>query len=76
MPRRFLASLVFAVLLCGRALAADPLPAGEHVTFNKSIAPIVFERCAGCHHPGEVAPFSLMTYGDVKKRLADQSRKS
>jgi hypothetical protein len=48
--------------------AAEPLPAGEKLTFNKHIAPLVFERCAGCHHPGEVAPFPLLSYGDVKKR--------
>lgn len=38
------------------------------VTFNKEIAPIVFNHCAGCHRPGQPAPFSLLTYGDVKKR--------
>jgi len=43
-------------------LAAQPL------TFSKDIAPIVFERCAPCHRPGEAAPFPLLTYGDVRKR--------
>ncbi|HMC09967.1 MAG TPA: hypothetical protein VKH44_01700, partial [Pirellulaceae bacterium] len=65
---QFLAALVLAALLCGGSFAADSLPASEPITFNKSIAPVVFARCAGCHHPGEVAPFSLLTYGDVKKR--------
>jgi tetratricopeptide (TPR) repeat protein/mono/diheme cytochrome c family protein len=37
-------------------------------TFNKHIAPIVFQNCAACHHPGGSAPFSLLTYEDVKKR--------
>lgn len=41
---------------------------GEAPTFNKHIAPIVFEHCSGCHRPGEVAPFSLLSYGDVQKR--------
>jgi len=40
----------------------------EEVTFNKQIAPIVFAKCAGCHRPGEVAPFTLHTYADVSKR--------
>jgi hypothetical protein len=40
------------------------------VTFAKSIAPIIFEHCSGCHHPGEAAPFSLLTYADVAKRAA------
>jgi hypothetical protein len=35
------------------------------VDFNHDIAPILFARCAGCHRPGEVAPFSLLTYHDA-----------
>jgi len=42
--------------------------AAEAVTFNKHIAPLVFQNCAGCHRPGEVAPFSLLSYADVSKR--------
>lgn len=38
------------------------------VTFNKDIAPIVWKECAGCHRPGEVGPFSLLSYEDVSKR--------
>ena len=41
---------------------------GKEVTFNKDIAPILFQRCAGCHRPGEVAPFSLLDYRDASKR--------
>jgi mono/diheme cytochrome c family protein len=48
--------------------AAETLPSSERPTFNKHIAPLVFEHCASCHRPGEVAPFSLLTYSDVKKR--------
>lgn len=38
------------------------------LTFNKDIAPIIFKNCAICHHPGGSAPFSLLTYADVRKR--------
>lgn len=44
--------------------------AAESVTFNKHVAPLVFEHCAACHRPGEVAPFSLLSYSDVKKHAA------
>lgn len=44
-----------------------PRPAGS-VTFKKDIAPIIFNNCASCHRPGEVAPFALLTYNDAKKR--------
>ncbi|PYT11950.1 MAG: thiol-disulfide isomerase [Acidobacteria bacterium] len=42
---------------------------GAHVskaTFSKDVAPIVFQRCAGCHRPGEVAPMPLNTYKEVR----------
>jgi len=38
------------------------------VTFARDVAPMVFEKCATCHHPGEAAPFSLLTYDDVRRR--------
>src|SRR5271155_4681872 len=38
--------------------------------FAHDIAPLIYEKCAPCHHPGEAAPFSLLTYEDVKKRAA------
>ncbi len=34
--------------------------------FNKDIAPILYSHCASCHRPGQVAPFSLLTYQDAK----------
>jgi mono/diheme cytochrome c family protein len=37
-------------------------------TFNKDVAPILYENCATCHRPGEVAPFSLLSYQDASKR--------
>jgi mono/diheme cytochrome c family protein len=44
--------------------------AAEKVTFSEHIAPIVFANCASCHRPGEAAPFSLLSYEDVRKRGA------
>ncbi len=43
-------------------------PPRDTFTFNKQIAPIIFSNCAVCHHPGGPAPFSLLTYQDVRKR--------
>jgi hypothetical protein len=54
-----------------QVLADDskPSPHSETpLTFNRDIAPLIFEHCAACHRPGEVAPFSLLSYADVKKR--------
>jgi mono/diheme cytochrome c family protein len=36
------------------------------VTFNKDIAPIFFKSCAECHRAGEAAPFSTLTYKEVR----------
>src|SRR5204862_6270792 len=47
-------------------ILAAPILA-EPVTFNKHIAPLVFQYCAPCHRPGEAAPFSLLGYRDVAK---------
>lgn len=47
-----------------------PRPRGQ-VTFTKDIAPIVFQHCAGCHRPGQPAPFVLLSYLDVKKHATD-----
>jgi tetratricopeptide (TPR) repeat protein len=44
--------------------------AQEPPTFAHDIAPIIYEKCAPCHHPGAAAPFSLLSYEDVKKRAA------
>src|SRR5438876_11005083 len=43
-------------------------------TFTKEIAPIIFQNCASCHRPGEVAPFPLLTYNDVAKRAKQIAR--
>jgi hypothetical protein len=42
--------------------------ADEPVTYCRDVAPIMFKHCAPCHRPGEVAPFSLLTYRDAAKR--------
>ncbi len=39
-------------------------------TFCRDIAPIMYKYCVGCHRPGQVAPFSLLTYREVKKRAS------
>ena len=36
-------------------------------TFTKDIAPIIWNRCASCHRPGEIGPFSLITFDDVRR---------
>ncbi|MBM4072217.1 MAG: redoxin domain-containing protein [Planctomycetes bacterium] len=40
------------------------------VTYARHVAPILQNRCQMCHRPGQVGPFSLLTYGDAVKHSA------
>jgi tetratricopeptide (TPR) repeat protein len=53
-----------AFLSCdgGRAFSRAATP-----TFNDDIAPIVWQHCAICHRSGQLAPFALLTYEDVRQ---------
>src|SRR5262245_29627866 len=51
-----------------RLTASVQRAAGGGVTFARDIAPILYARCSGCHHPGGPAPFSLLTYESAKPR--------
>ena len=67
MTKRHLLNVVLplaATTICTQ-LSAASLPS---VTFNKQIAPIIYNNCSSCHRPGEAAPFSLLSYQDVAKR--------
>ena len=40
------------------------------MTFAADVAPIVQDKCQSCHRPGQVGPFSLLTYDDVRRHSA------
>ncbi len=49
------------------AVVAAGLPArGAEPTFSKDVAPILQEKCQGCHRNGEMAPMSLVTYAETR----------
>ena len=82
-PRlRLWSALLLATCCIAPFLArATPRQATDHsrasVTFNREIARIIFHSCSSCHRPGEAAPFSLLTYSDVKRharQIADVTR--
>jgi peroxiredoxin len=41
------------------------------VTYHRDVLPILQNRCQGCHRPGEVGPFSLMTYRQAVNWASD-----
>ena len=76
LARRSIEVAVF-VLLLFLAATAQQSGSESRFTFNRDIAPIIFKSCSSCHRPGEAAPFSLLTYSDVKKharQIADVTR--
>ncbi len=57
---------VSALLLTACPKAGDP----DAPTWYQDVAPLVAENCQGCHAPGKIAPFDLVTYDDAKN-IAD-----
>lgn len=51
-------------------IAAEPMPPElpDKPTFAEHIAPLMYDQCVTCHRPGQVAPFALITYDDVRNR--------
>jgi len=41
-----------------------------HPSYASAAAAILQNRCASCHRPGQVAPFSLQSYDDARKHAA------
>lgn len=51
-------------------VGTPPGAAGQTApTFTRDVAPIVQERCQGCHRPDGVAPFALLTHEHFAARL-------
>ena len=53
-------ALALALLACSAAQCETP-------TFARDIAPIIYAKCAACHHAGGAGPFPLLSYDDAKK---------
>ena len=59
---------VFACMGCTsqNPAATDPsVQPAPTLTYYQDAAPIFASRCASCHSPGNIAPFSLLTYTDA-----------
>lgn len=48
-------SVVFALCVLNSSALSE-------VTFSKDVAPILYRKCVSCHHPGDIAPMSLLIY--------------
>jgi mono/diheme cytochrome c family protein len=62
----------------GCAIEHEMKPGDGTVTYHRDVAPILQKRCAECHRPGEIGPFSLLTYDKAKsnaKRIKEVVQK-
>ena len=56
--------------LVAQSTAVEGTAAHASVTFNRDIAPLLYQHCVSCHRPDGPAPFSLLTFDDVRKRAS------
>ncbi len=75
--RSFLVLLAMAAMAVGVAMSRGSEAAGKGETkagkraqgtptYNKEVVRVFQKACQTCHHPGDIAPFSLMTYKDSR----------
>ncbi|MFO0953675.1 MAG: ascorbate-dependent monooxygenase [Isosphaeraceae bacterium] len=68
--RRFLFVTGLILAATGVTTAAEVRPAPTP-TYTRDVAPILQKHCQDCHRPGQVAPFSLLTFEQARKRASD-----
>lgn len=64
----FIAASTCLVALQSAALRSETVRSESHkaVTFSRDVAPILYAHCVKCHHAGDIAPMSLLTYKEVR----------
>src|SRR5437762_5504192 len=60
------AALALAVTLPAAGAADGAADSPANPTFTKDVLPILQRSCQDCHRPGEIGPFSLLTYEDAR----------
>ena len=57
--------LTVSALILPLTFAASTSDAAK-ITYTKDVAPIVMNRCVGCHRPGEAAPMAFTSYRETR----------
>ncbi len=70
LSKKFTLVALFATLavfcqISGTAITASS-NAATSITFTRDVASILYKNCAECHRPNDIAPFSVLTYKDVR----------
>src|SRR5207244_2201640 len=58
--------VIGAVLLSTASFAAAQTASKPAPMFTKDVAPILQEKCQGCHRPGQMGPMPLLTYEQAR----------
>jgi len=56
--------LILAPLWVAAPTARQITPAS--ITFHKDVIPVLQKNCQSCHRPGQIGPFSMLTYKDAR----------
>ena len=66
--KRFPGVLIASLAVVGAAATVNRTNASDKAapTFTRDVAPIIFNKCATCHRPGEAVPMSLTSYREVR----------
>src|SRR5262249_47746856 len=69
LPLAVLLAIAAPLLLIGARQRIVSHPGPPQVvngpTYSKEVSRIFQAHCQSCHHPGDIGPFSLMTYADA-----------
>ena len=64
------AIVALAVPLAALAMARDQVATTAAPSCTRDVAPVIAEKCAGCHRPGGIAPFALVTAKQISRNSA------
>ncbi len=67
---RVASGLVGLVLAAGCGDSTATEVATAPLTYWGDVAPLLHEKCVGCHQPGGIGPFSLVDYSEVLPKAA------
>lgn len=61
-----LCNWILAAAASGVAVLAARAVMPQAPTYSRDVAPILYKNCAECHRPGDIGPFSVLSYRDVR----------
>lgn len=70
-PRKVVRARAAVLALALAGALQMPAQTPHRPNFAQDIAPILWDHCASCHHPGGAGPFSLMSYDDARRHASE-----